>query len=141
MITKNYILRSSNSGAEIQLKYSTEGGYLVGFELLNDIEPKFLPKLITGVPTTVGILSQWHKFKAITIDELPPDLSFEVFWKQYNLKEKKINAEKRWKNLTEANKIKALNYIKKYRAECQHKGIAMQNPDTYLNQMRWLDKE
>lgn len=71
------------------------------------------------------------------------DLSFENFYNQYAYnggeKRNRLNAERAWKRLGEADKVNALRYISKYMVACKNSGIGIKYPDTYINQRAWND--
>lgn len=71
---------------------------------------------------------------------LPPDLSFEVFWKAYNYPTKKARAQPLWEKLSNTDKVACLNSLTAYAYYLSVKnGIERQYPDTYLRQRRWED--
>ena len=52
--------------------------------------------------------------KGMTATHFPADLTFEVFWKKYNLKIDKDLAQKEWDKLSDVDKILAYNGIDQY---------------------------
>ncbi len=78
------------------------------------------------------------KFFEVTIGK--PDLSFDTFWKLYNHKMGKINAEKQWKKLTELEKLNAIRSIKAYDGYLKRKQIAKVYPERYLKHRRFEDQ-
>lgn len=141
MITKDFIM-TVNNGVEIHLSYFLQGGRLQKMEITQ--LPVDKDSVNYGnVPMTVGALvqlSQKHKGK-LSVIEIEPDLSFDRFWKEYGVKDKKKRAQALWDKMSQANRIKAFNYIRRYRSKCKLDNIRMMNPDTYLNQERWTDEE
>jgi len=73
------------------------------------------------------------KIKEIT------DLSFQNFWNVYDYKTggKEI-AEKQWNTLSEADRINALDYIKKYNYHVKTTGQGKAMAKTYLRQKYWI---
>ncbi|WP_394749501.1 hypothetical protein [Spongiimicrobium salis] len=70
-----------------------------------------------------------------------PDISFDAFWESYGQKTKKTRSSTLWKKLSDADRIKALEGIRRYNNYLRlHNGIAKMNPDTYLYQRRWEDE-
>lgn len=60
------------------------------------------------------------------LNELPPDLSFDVFWEAYGLKDKKARTVPLWKKMSDADKMAAIASIKTY--------------DRYLQRVNWRSK-
>ncbi len=141
MITKDYIM-TVNNGVEMHLSYFIQGGRLQKMEI-TQIPPDKNSVNYGNIPMTVGALMQLaDNFKdKLTVVEKEPNLSFDRFYKEYNVKDKKQRALKLWNKMTEAKKIKAFNYIRRYRNKCKLDSIRMANPDTYLSQERWTDEE
>lgn len=70
-----------------------------------------------------------------------PDVTFEAFWEAYEQKTKKTRSQQLWKKLKDADRIKALEGIRRYNNYLRARnGIAKMNPDTYLHQQRWEDE-
>lgn len=63
--------------------------------------------------TTIG---EWYQKlkKNFTIEKGLPDTSFEAFWDSYGNKVHKIQARTEWKKLKDADRIKALDGIRRY---------------------------
>jgi hypothetical protein len=72
---------------------------------------------------------------------LPPDLSFERFWDEYDYKTDKKTTETRWKGLTEGEKMAALSFIPVYNTSLIKSGLAKLYPSTYLSKKRWNDNK
>jgi hypothetical protein len=64
---------------------------------------------------------------------------FDRFWSIYTRREKKKDAERSWKKLTEKEKQDALNHIPSFLAQISEKRF-IPHPTTYLNQKRWQDE-
>jgi hypothetical protein len=75
----------------------------------------------------------------ITKYQLPNTISFNVFWDLYDKKEQKDSCEKKWNALDLATQEKIIlvlpDYVK-WKNEKQYRP----NPQTFLNQKRWLDE-
>lgn len=70
-----------------------------------------------------------------------PDTSFEAFWEAFAKKQKRIDSERLWKKMSTAERIKALEGIKRYDNWLRlQNGIAKCLPDSYLRKKRWLDE-
>ena len=119
-------------------------GDLKAFNVLDGSE--FSPKLQNWLlqpsrfPLKEEIIKSWTKFKNLEIIIGEPDLTFENFWKAYNLKVGKIASEKAWNRLTKLEKLKAIKSIKAYDAYLRRKGISKAYPQKYLNQKKFNDE-
>ncbi|KQC30195.1 hypothetical protein [Flagellimonas eckloniae] len=70
-----------------------------------------------------------------------PDTSFEAFWSLFGKKQKRIDSERLWKKLSLADRIKALEGVRRYDNWLRlNNGIAKCLPDSYLRKKRWLDE-
>lgn len=90
------------------------------------------------------MISDWVKNKDINakfeIHIAPADLSFEAFWKIWDLKVKRENSEKAWNKLNEADKIKCFLNFKNYQRHLNLTGQAKAHLVTWLNQKRYNDE-
>lgn len=66
--------------------------------------------------------------------------TFEEFWKAYPVHKAKGDAERAWKRVRAADKVKAVDGIAAYRDECLRTGVAMCYGHGYLNGRRWEDE-
>lgn len=81
------------------------------------------------------------KFRAVfKVEKFTADISFEAFWKLWDLKVKKELSEKAWNKLTEADKIKCFLNFKNYQAHLNHTRQAKAHLVTWLNQKRYNDE-
>ena len=72
--------------------------------------------------------------------EVIEQITFELFYEKYGLKEGRIKAQSAWNKLKAEEQTAAYKHITRYNsllAQKQWQGKAM--PATYLNQKRWLD--
>lgn len=141
MITKDYILKSS-TGAVVRLSYYVNGGHWQKIEIEQLPEGK-TSVLASIIPVTVGSLNQFREqYKGkITIEELPPDLSFKTFWNAYAYKRHKGEAEEQWGKLTDEEKMSALTYIRRYNQRCMLDKTAKVHARRYLRRKLWKDEE
>lgn len=92
-------------------------------------------------PGTVARMEEWTKFKkAVTIELVLDDYSFEAFWKAYNLKLKKELSQKAFEKLSLVDVIKCFNTLKKYDEFLVKTGQAKAHLVTWLNQKRYNDE-
>lgn len=66
------------------------------------------------------------------------ELTFQMFWDKYNEKEhsSKKKAEIRWNNMPKSARIKAFNYIAKYKFNLPA-DVRLKYAETYLNSEIW----
>lgn len=138
-----YLLSSKKWGNMASFEYD-ENGVLTVFKVEGNINVDqigFLAKNAVQKKFLFEELVPFLKVKdnSIEIEEVLGDLSFENFWEQYDYKKgKKSRVQKKWEAMDDANKFKALKYIKKYNfylAERRH--MEKKYPETYLNTAEW----
>ena len=78
--------------------------------------------------------------KIFVVECSPADLSFDAFWKLYDLKVNKEKSEKAWNKLTEADKIKCFIALKNYNKHLADTRQAKAHLVTWLNQKRYNDE-
>lgn len=132
------------TGGVWQFKYNLKG-VLIFFNVmegdLTDKQEKFL-YLDGKFPWKETQIKQWSKlYPHATVEIGEPDLSFENFWKRYDLKVKKENSEKAWNKLPDADKIKCFLRLKKYNAILAVTGQAKAHLVTWINQKRYNDED
>ncbi len=94
-------------------------------------------------PVIEKMIGDWQlKLKAnfeITIGF--PDISFEAFWEAYAHKTRKAETREDWKKLTDADKIKALEGIRRYNNHLRlNTWKTKVDPNRYLKKRRWEDE-
>lgn len=78
--------------------------------------------------------------KVFDVEKFNADVSFESFWKLWDLKIKKEHSEKAWNKLKEADKIKCFLIHKKYEDHLKKTGQAKAHLVTWINQKRFNDE-
>lgn len=66
--------------------------------------------------------------------------TFEEFWAAYPVHKARIDAERAWKHVLAADKVKAVAGIPAYRDECLRTGANLCYGQGYLNGRRWEDE-
>lgn len=132
------------SGSIWQFKYNLKG-ILIYFNVLegdlSEKQEKFL-YLDGKFPWRETQIKEWAKlYKHATVEVGEPDLSFENFWKRYDLKVKKEASEKAWNKLTDADKIKCFLRLKKYNQNLARTNQAKAHLVTWINQKRYNDED
>lgn len=92
-------------------------------------------------PGTLKKIEEWVKFKKqITIELMLDDYSFDTFWKDWNLKIKKEQAQKEWDKLDLVTIIKCFSKNKEYDAHLLKTGQAKAHLVTWLRNKRYNDE-
>lgn len=134
-----FIVTSEKFIGEVHYTYGPDN-WIIGVEFIGLVDKVTHQRLCQTIPSTVEVLLNWrNKSENMRIEQVPPDLSFDMFWRQYNYKVGKKEAEKAWKNTSDGNKLIAVSNIAAYDKWCKHKGIAKVYPATYLNKERYHD--
>lgn len=138
---KNYSLTSERFSGEILFTYN-EDGKLDALEIRAEISAEQRAWLYKNLPVNETALEALVKIPGSTmkITQIEPDLSFERFYRLYNYKVGKKEAEKAWERLNKANKAKAINALRKYEQWLSRANVAKLYPATYLNQERFNDE-
>lgn len=141
MTGKEFILTSEHFSGEITFKYNLKG-YLREAKIGNGVKgltKEMFEWLWRNLPTTEAEIEEYKKKASnFTITEVPVDLSFERFWKDYGYKVgKKKMTENQWNKLKQKEQIAALLYIPILRSQKKLDGTQMPYPSTYINQKYW----
>lgn len=142
-LTKTYTVKI-RSGEIWQFKYNLKG-VLIHFNVmegdLTEKQEKFLYQ--NGkFPWKEIHLKDWETLYAPTkVEILEPDLSFDNFWKRYDLKVKKEASEKAWNKLSDQDRIKCHLRLKRYNQNLVRTGQAKAHLVTWLNQKRYNDED
>lgn len=140
-----YRAKGKEIGLVFLFKYDLNGNLKL-FEIsegeLNDEQVQWL---FSHFPASESIMQKiWSKvekfLKIFTIEQSPADLSFESAWTLYNHKISKLDAEKAFKKMTEAEKIQFFLSLPKYERYLKSSGIAKAHMSTYINK-RYYENE
>ena len=124
-----YRAKGKDIGLEFLFKYDLNGN-LREFKIeegqLNGEQMVWL--FSSNFPATEGVIkANWMKLdkykKVFEVQVSPADLSFEAFWKLYDYKVDKFQADKYFKKLKEADIIKLFLSIPEYKKFCIRKKI------------------
>lgn len=126
-----YILQSIRTGNEIDVTYD-DAGRLVAVELKGDYTEAEHSAVWPLMPITIDKMRELS-IKNVTIREVMPDLSFERFYKDYELLLDKKRAEAVWKRMSDSDKMAAITCIPEYNKYLARKGTAKAYPKTFLN--------
>ncbi len=133
---EEFILTSSQFEGHLRFGYTDD--ILEMFEnnaRLNDQQVVYLSEHFPMHKDNLEIL----RGKTGAIKEIT-DISFEAFWKKYDYKVDRQQAETFWNKMSKPEKLSALAGINKYKYQCKLKNTAMIYPVRYLRNRRWLDE-
>jgi hypothetical protein len=143
-LMKTFLLVSKQIDGEGVFFGYNEDGLLVRFEIKGKATPVQIKYLQQWMPRTIA---DFETFKHIVENngskskmiEVQTDLSFERFWEEYNYKVgKKPRAKNLWEAMDDADRARALAYIKRYNQYLsQHPGQDRQHPTTFLSYRQW----
>jgi len=138
---KAYIIQVKDKPVAFFFRYFNNG-FIESYHYQSEAEPRKQAQSILkdNFPFHISGIDFFKQNKKVfEVKPVTPDLSFPKFWDTYaNKMGKKARAERLWKQLSLADKAKAMAYIKVYDNYLwQNKGIAKAYPETYLNQKRW----
>ena len=141
-----YRAKGKETGLVFLFKYDLNG-YFKGFELENGILSQKQERWLINIdhfPTNEAKMKFWAKSEdfnqKFTVAVAPADISFEAFWKIWDLKVKKELSEKAWNKLAESDKIKSFLNHKSYQNHLNKTGQAKAHLVTWLNQKRYNDE-
>ncbi len=141
-----YTVKSRNSDNVWVFKYELNG-YLKSFKMLDGIlDDRQVAWLFQkgNFPYIETIVQSWMKGAMrlhfdISIGQ--PDTSFDAFWNAYGNKVHKIQAQKEWKKIKEADRIKALDGIRRYNNHLrQNTWKNKMDAQRYLKEKGWEDE-
>lgn len=148
MSLKAYIITAKTLSGCLVYKYDLDGVLRI-FENKAELNAEQMQWFASRLPTLVDmvqIMVQQSGGK-LKVEELPLDLSFEMFWDAYaNKKGSKAEAEKYWEGIkvtdnkrpvTEADRIAIIKCLNKMKYNYQLRKIEMPYPTTFLHQRRW----
>jgi hypothetical protein len=140
-----YRAKGKEIGLVFLFKYDLNGNLKL-FEISEgELNEEQTTWLFSRFPARESIIQEiWSKvekfLKIFTIEKSPADLSFESAWTLYNHKLSKLDAEKAFKKLSEAEKIQFFLSIPKYERYLKSSGIAKAHMSTYINK-RYFENE
>lgn len=133
-----YLMTSARIEGEVEFTFGDDGA------LINMVFPpnftqkqyeftfKYKPYCIELMEAFIAIT------KDVTFTKEVKPLSFDDFWNKYGEKEhsSKKKTEIKWNNMPKSARIKAFNYINRYKMSLPQ-GVRMKYAETYLNSELW----
>lgn len=133
-----YIITSRKFVGEIEVKFNSQS-YICAFDIRAQLTGEQINYFLNNLPIREEGIDVF-KSDTVTIKMLPDDLTFESFWKRYDYKVgHKKKAEKMWERMSDAERMKAIEWLKNYDTQLKFTGVAKMYPETYLLQKRYLN--
>lgn len=139
---RKFVYTSSHLVGEVTVGYDKVTDILILFDLskceFSDDQHvailRHFPFTLSELKILVG--QDMDNRKLIEVVEI---VTFQMFWDAYNYKtlSHKIKTERAWNKLSDADQIKAFQFILKYNKEIGKTGIAKMHAQTYLNSYLW----
>jgi len=137
MIQK-YLMKSQSFEGTVTFGFDAEG-MLKFYDNESEMNQEQSAWLLRNFPFSLEHLKQVQSKIKGKLEEIPADLSFEVFWKAYNHKRNKIRCEPIWKKMKDTERLECLMNIKSYENYLRRSGIAKLNPENYLKRKEYLN--
>lgn len=138
-MNRTYIITSNKVQGDLKLSYN-DSGYMVTMDIGMAFNHEQYLWLYKNFPATLADLKTMiEKQKHLTLKELAPDLSFDVFWNAYCYKiGNKLRAQKLWNDMPDGERMEAIDKIKSYNGWLKrHLSTERLYPETYLSQKRY----
>ena len=142
------IVSAPQMDGNIIFKYDLDGNLRVMENNMNTKDELIIKFFATHVPfRETWLIKLYHLVKEelklkLHVQILDADLSFASFWDSYNLKKGKLDAEKAWDKLNDAERILIFKSLPKYAFYLQtHKNQDKIWAERYIKKKRYLDEE
>jgi hypothetical protein len=132
-----YLITGTKSAMQLTVGYDGRG-LLCEVQVADATDEKAIEWTVRNVPIHEDQVRE--VFKAAHLKLTVLQVTFDEFWRKYNIKEDKLDAQRAWAALNDADRQLAFNYIDRYKADCINNRKHLQYPATYLRHKRWLDK-
>ena len=137
-----YTVTGNDTNIVWQFKYDLNG-LLKEFKLVEgNLDNKQVGWLFNKdrFPYAEKTIKGWTAISNFKVIVGEPDVSFEIFWRMYNHKVKRMMSENAWKKMSQKDRMDAIRGIKPYDGMLYRKGFAKAAPSSYLNQRYWEDE-
>ena len=138
---RRFLISSQNYTGQIELVYN-ESEQLVIVDFTNAILKVNQVDMFTRIipATTQTLADVFGRYPQLTVVEGSFEVSFEAFWKKYDLKFNKIRTEKEWTKISPVERVQAYYSIEKYDKYVIDKRIGKAHPETYLRNKYFLNE-
>ncbi|MDZ7877065.1 MAG: hypothetical protein U5L45_05315 [Saprospiraceae bacterium] len=135
---KYLITFTNNNALKVVLDYGEYGLNNIQFEgHFTDVQKHWI---LSNTPPSLGDtpIEDYLTSSKIKITLVAQDLTFANFWNKYNHKHgSKPRAEKLWKAMSDADKMLALQKLKKYLFDLANSSVEQCHASTWLQQRRF----
>jgi len=132
-----YLITSTRTSTQLILGYDGRG-LLCELQITDAVDVAALEWTVRHVPVhedQVRVVFKQEHLRFTTLQ-----VEFDDFWRKYAYKEDKLDAQRAWAALSDADRQLAFNYIDRNKPDCTNNRKHLQYPATYLRHKRWLDK-
>lgn len=139
LVTK-YLFTWSGTDLKLNVEYNTDA-ILCGIRFNGQFAQEQLRYIVTTIPLqcSTNTMEDYAVRIKANMGVLNYELTFDLFYDAYGVKEGKKKAEASWKKLSAGEQLKAYLYIKTLEGKLKISGLAKPYPATYLNNKRWED--
>lgn len=135
---RKFVITGTYHGT-VHVAYSTSGLLQLIDISAAQLTPKQSIYLFQNVPFELDDLQQFCTHAKLNVVEQEVELTFDMFYEAYNVKEGRKKAEAVWAKLSRPEQLKAYLYIEQMNRKKKLSGEALPYPATYLHQARWND--
>ena len=136
---KIYSLTSTAFEGEVIFEFD-DAGNLVSFDTKGaQLSQQQQMWILKAMPRHLAhILNIMGDSKTATLTEIKQEVTFDMFWNRYNLKDRssKKRTQVKWNRMSRADQVRAFNHIAKYELTLKP-GVDKKYAESYLNAELW----
>lgn len=130
---KKYILTSPKFTGTVVFGYSPDTDFLKLYHNESEMSDQQQVWLLQHLPYSLAEVVSLAKKISGTLEEIPQDISFDVFWELYGRKVNLKRCKPLFDGLSDENKLLAITRIKPYFKYCERTGFrGKADPDKFL---------
>lgn len=133
---KHYVLTSPSFGGQVEFKYNDADG-LILYKDDSEMTPQQRIWMLRHIPVIAGELEELKVKIKGSLDEVPPDLSFDTAYNAFGYPRNRFRAEPLWNKLKEGERLNCMRSFKPYQRYVERKGIAMMCFDRYIRERQF----
>jgi hypothetical protein len=134
---QEFTVTSKNFVGSIIFAYD-ETGFISKLEFKGELEEQHKMHVLKNIPWRVEHLGH-YKTKTSYVAETT-EITFVRFWDEYGNKKDKETAQKEWNKLTQAEQLKAIANIPRFKFDCHSRNVQLVYPCRYLSKKRFNDE-
>ena len=137
---RRFLITGTRYTGEAELLYNNDEVISCVDVRSTNMTPGQRKHFMNGVPVFINQLAESFE-KKLNIVEADFLVSFDMFWRKYNMKRNKKAAEMLWEKLSKTKQIKAFTRIDVYDKYCtKNTWYNKMYPDTYIRGEHWEDE-